>query len=187
MARWEPDSLGRLEAAALALFAEQGFDRTTVAQIAQKAGFTERTFFNHFADKREVLFGLSLAFQEGILREIAGCGDTVPPLEAVVSALQTVGTEMFEQRRAAVTRRHGIIDANPELQERELRKYAALTEAIARALHQRGLDSEVALLTATAAMVVQQTALRRWMRPDENRTLGELLLDAQHSLRTAVT
>ncbi len=187
MPRWEPDGVERLQAAAFELFAEQGFEGTTVAQIAQRAGLTQRTFFNHFADKREVLFGLSSEFQHEIVREIAAGTDALPPLDAVVCALQAADDAIFEERRAAVTRRHEIIDANPELQERELSKGAALTEAIADALHARGLDPDTALLTASAGMLVQQTAIRRWTQPAESRPLRELLSDALHSLRTTVS
>jgi AcrR family transcriptional regulator len=187
MPRWEPDAADRLQAAAFELFDEQGFERTTVAEIAQRAGLTQRTFFNHFADKREVLFGLGSEFQQEIVREIAACADTLPPLDAVVRALQAAADTIFEERRAAVTRRHAIIDANPELHERELSKRAALTDAIAAALHARGLDTETALLTASAGMLVQQTAIQRWTQPAESRPLRELLSDALHSLRTMVS
>lgn len=187
MPRWEPDGLERLQAAAFELFAEQGFEGTTVAEIAQRAGLTQRTFFNHFADKREVLFGLSWEFQSEVVRELAACADALPPLDAVVRALQAAGETIFEERRAAVTRRNEIIDANPELQERELGKGAALTDAIAAALRARGLDPDTARLTASAGMLVQQTAIRRWTQPAESRPLRELLSDALHSLRTTVS
>ena len=186
MPRWEPDGFERLQAAAFGLFAEQGFERTTVAEIARRAGLTQRTFFNHFADKREVLFGLSAEFQRVVVSEIAACGNQAAPLDAVVRALQAAAVSMFEERRAAVIRRHEIIDANPELQERELSKGAALTDAIAAALRAGGLDSETALLTASAGMLVQQTAMRAWTQPAESRSLEELLLEALRSLRTAI-
>ncbi len=184
MPRWEPDGVGRLQAAAFELFAEQGFERTTVAEISRRAGLTQRTFFNHFADKREVLFGLGSEFQREIVRELVACAGTLPPLDAVVRALQAASDAMFEERRAVVKRRYEIIAANPELQERELRKQAELTDAIAAALRGRGLDPETALLTASAGMLVQQTAVRRWTQPAESRPLRELLSDALHSLRT---
>jgi len=185
MPRWEPDAVGRLQAAALELFAEQGFERTTVAEITQRAGLTKRTFFNHFADKREVLFGPGSEIQREIVtREISACPDALPPLQAVVRGLQAAADTMFEARHAAVTRRRQIIDANPELQERELRKRAALTDAIATALRARGTDSDTALLTARAGVLIQQTAMQRWTRSAENRPLRELLSDALLSLRT---
>lgn len=187
MPRWKPDAVERLQAAALELFDEQGFERTTVAEIAQRAGLTQRTFFNHFVDKREVLFGLSSELQQEIVREIATHGDTLSPLDAVMRALEVAAGTTFEDRRAAVTRRHAIVAANPELQERELSKNAVLTEAIAAALHARGCDPETALFAAGAAMLAQQAAFQKWTQPGETRTLRDLLSDAVHSLRTTVS
>ena len=109
MPRWRPDAVERLQTAALELFDEQGFERTTVAEIVQRAGLTQRTFFNHFADKREVLFGLSSELQQEIIREIAASEDTLPPLDAVVRALGVVADKMLEDRRAVVTRRYAVV------------------------------------------------------------------------------
>jgi AcrR family transcriptional regulator len=184
MPRWEPDGVGRLQAAAIELFAERGFERTTVAEITQRAGLTKRTFFNHFADKREVLFGpVAEIYRETVTREIAGCPDALPPLEAIVRGLQAAGDTMFEARRAAVTSRREIIDANPELLERELRKRAALTDAIAGALRTRGVDPDTALLSAHLGVLVQQTAMQRWTQSAENRPLRAFFSDALLSLR----
>jgi AcrR family transcriptional regulator len=185
MPRWEPDGVDRLQAAALELFAEQGFERTTVAEITQRAGLTKRTFFNHFADKREVLFGpVAGAQQEILTREIVACPAALPPLEAVVCGLQAAGDTLWEARRAAVIRRREIIDANPELQERELRKRATLTGAIAGALRARGTDPDTALLSAHIGVLVQQTAMQRWAQSAGNRPLRDFLSDALLSLRT---
>lgn len=186
MPRWEPDGVERLQTAAFELFAQQGFELTTVAEIASRARLTQRTFFNHFADKREVLFGLSSKFADDVVREVAGTPNDVPPLDAVVCALQTVSDRMFEGHRAAVTRRQEIIDANPDLQERELAKRAGLTGAVAAALRARGLHADAALLTAGAGMLVQEAATRRWTEPGESRPLRELLPEALHSLRSTV-
>jgi AcrR family transcriptional regulator len=186
MPRWKPGAVERLQTAALELFEEQGFERTTVAEIVQRAGLTQRTFFNHFADKREVLFGLSSELQQEVIREVATCDDTVPPLDAVVRALEVVADKMFENRRAVVARRYAVVAANPELQERELGKNAALTEAIADVLRARCGDPDTAFLIAGAAMLAQQVAFRKWTRPGETRTLRDLLPEALHSLRNTV-
>lgn len=187
MPRWEPDAVGRLQAAAFELFAEQGFERTTVAEITERARLTKRTFFNHFADKREVLFGpVCEAQREIVSREIAACPDALSPLDAVVYGLQAADETLFEVRRAAVTRRREIIEANPELRERELRKQAALTDAIAAALRTRGVDSDAALLTAHAGMLVQETAMQRWTQSAGNGSLREFLSEAMFSLRAIV-
>jgi AcrR family transcriptional regulator len=187
MPRWEPDAVGRLQAAAFDLFTEQGFERTTIEEISRRAGLTKRSFFNHFADKREVLFGpVSDQQRETVTRGIAACPDAVPPLEAVVHGLQAAADTVFEARRAAAARRHDIIEATPELQERELRKRAALTDAIAAALRARGVDPDTALLSARAGMVVQQTAMQRWMRSTDDRPLRDHLSGVLDSLRATV-
>lgn len=187
MPRWEPDGVERLQAAALELFAEQGFEGTTVAEIARRAGLTPRSFFNHFSDKREVLFGLSAAFQQQVVGEIAACADAAAPLDAVVHALQIAVDATFEERRTTVVRRQRILDANPQLQEREHSKRAVLIDAMAEALQARGVDPESALLAAGAGMLVQQTATLRWMRPTEHRPLRELMADTLLTLRATVT
>ena len=76
MGRWEPNARGRLEQAAMELYLERGFDQTTVAEIAERAGLTERTFFRHFADKREVLFAGAGALQELLVSAVAGAPDS---------------------------------------------------------------------------------------------------------------
>jgi AcrR family transcriptional regulator len=183
MPRWEPDAVGRLQEAAFQLFSEQGFDHTTVAEIAQRAGLTERTFFNHFAAKREVVFGpLTERQREIAASAIAACDDAVPPLDAVVHGLQVADKDL-EQLRSESTRRREVIDAAPELQEREVAKLAALTAAIAAALRDRGLDADTALFIARAGVLIEQTAEHRWTQPGETRSLHDLLADALASLR----
>ena len=184
MPRWAPDAFERLQDAAFDLFAEQGFERTTIAEIVSRAGLTSRTFFNHFADKREVLFGLSGAFEQLVAGEIAAGDDALPPLEVVVRALQAAADSMFEPRRELVRRRHLILDASPELQERELSKRSSLTEVVTAALTARGAGEDTARMAAGAAMLVWQTAERQWARPGEQRALRELLSEALRTLRT---
>ena len=187
MSRWEPNAAGRLHDAALALFAEQGFERTTVAEIAGEAGLTERTFFNHFADKREVLFGSTSASQGHIvIREITACSVDTTPLDAVVCGLQAAADELLEQFRGPAARRREIIDATPELQEREEGKRATLIVAIANALRERGLDRDTAFLTARTGVLIEQTAEHQWVQPSEQRPLRDLLSDARLSLRAVV-
>ena len=124
MGRWEPDSRGRLQEAALALYSERGFDQTTAAQIAARAGLTERTFFRHFADKREVLFGGSALLQERIVAGVAGAPPEDGPLDAVDRGLGAAAAMLGEFRRDLSQQRQAVIAANPELRERELAKLA---------------------------------------------------------------
>jgi AcrR family transcriptional regulator len=115
MARWEPDSRGRLEQAALALYGERGFENTTVAEIAARAGLTERTFFRYFADKREVLFWGAGALQELLVSAVASAPDSASPIDAVAAALEAAGA-LLQERREFARQRQSVIAANTELQ-----------------------------------------------------------------------
>src|SRR6476619_4938485 len=134
MSRWEPDARGRLEKSALELYRENGFESTTVAEITKRAGLTERTFFRHFADKREVLFAGASALQEALVRGVHDAPAAMPPIEAIATALTEVADTFFEQRREFAWQRQAVIAANAELQERELIKLATLAAALAEAL-----------------------------------------------------
>src|SRR5271170_5286822 len=108
MARWEPDARGRLERAAMELYRERGFDSTTVAEIAERAGLTERTFFRHYADKREVLFGGSGFLEELLVTRATAAPATQPPMDAIATALSEVATELFDERREFARQRQAI-------------------------------------------------------------------------------
>jgi AcrR family transcriptional regulator len=185
MPRWEPNAVGRLHDAALDLFTEQGYDQTTVAQIAARAGLSERTFFNHFSSKREVLFGRTSEIQKQVLaREIHAGPAGLRPIDMVVRALRTAAHEVLEEFREPAAPRRTIIEATPELQEREEAKRAALTTTMADALRERGLDAETALLAAGVGMLIQQVAEQRWIQPEEDRPLRDLIDEALSSLRS---
>ncbi len=153
---------GRLEQAALALYGERGFENTTVAEIAERAGLTERTFFRHFADKREVLFWGAGALQELLVSAVAGAPDSAAPIDAVAAALEAAGA-LLQERREFARQRQAVIAANAELQERELIKLASLASALADALRRRGVDDPAASLTAEAGIAVFKIAFERWV------------------------
>lgn len=183
MGRWEPDSRGRLQEAALALFAERGFDQTTAAEIAARAGLTERTFFRHFADKREVLFGGSEFLGERIVAGVAEAPDGHTPLEAVARGLDTAAVLLGEGRRDLSAQRHAVIAANPGLRERELSKLADYAAAVATTLRRRGAGEMQATLAAEAGMTVLRVAIERWASSDDDGDLGTIMRDAMTELR----
>ncbi|MBO0730759.1 MAG: TetR family transcriptional regulator, partial [Acidimicrobiaceae bacterium] len=162
MGRWEPNARGRLELAAMELYTERGFENTTVAEIADRAGLTERTFFRHFADKREMLFSGAAALQELLVRKVDEAPRGLAPLDAVTAALVEVAVEFFEDRREIARARQAIITANVDLQERELVKLAALGSAVGEALRRRGVREPTASLTAEAGIAVFKVAFQRW-------------------------
>ena len=185
MVRWEPNARGRLEKAALELYVERGFDQTTVAEIARRAGLTERTFFRHFADKREVLFDGAGQLQELLVNAVADAPGSVAPIDAVAGALQATGA-LFHERRALVRQRQTVIAANPELQERELIKLAALSAAIAGTLRERGVKDPAASLTAEAGIAVFKIAFERWITDLGRQDFGYFVRESLDELK-AVT
>ena len=185
MSRWEPNARGRLEQAAMALYAECGFEQTTVAEIAARAGLTERTFFRHFADKREVLFYGAPALQELVVSTVASAPDTAAPIDAVAAAVQAAAA-LLQERRDGARLRQAIIAANPELQERELIKLANLASALAGALRERGVSEPAASLTAEAGVAVFRNAFARWIGDPGEQDFPRLIRESLDALK-AVT
>lgn len=182
MVRWEPNARGRLEEAALELYTERGFDETTVAEIAERAGLTERTFFRHFADKREVLFGGQDALLELFVTAIADAPASTSPLDAVGAALMAAGP-VFQDRHSQAKRRQAVIAANPGLQERELIKLSLLSTALADALRDRGVPDARARLTAEAGVAVFKVAFERWLHQDRPDQLPHYIRESIDELK----
>jgi AcrR family transcriptional regulator len=183
MGRWEPDSRGRLQEAALALYSERGFDQTTAAQIAARAGVTERTFFRHFADKREVLFGAAAILQERIVSGVTSAPASDGPLDAVARGLDAAAAMLGEGRRDLARQRQDVIAANPELRERELAKLSDYAAAVAAALRQRGVTETQAIFAAEVGMTVLRVALERWATADGDQDLGKTMRASFTELR----
>ncbi|MFE3738475.1 TetR family transcriptional regulator [Streptomyces sp. NPDC059134] len=182
MSRWEPNARGRIEQAALELYGERGFEQTTVAEIAQRAGLTERTFFRHYADKREVLFAGARALEEFVVDALTRVPGSVAPIDAVCAALEATG-DLFEERRASALRRHAVITAHPELRERELIKLASLSAALAGTLRGRGVGDPGASLAAEAGTAVFKVAFERWIEGSGRPDLRELIRDSLAELK----
>lgn len=182
MSRWQPNARGRLEAAALELYTERGFDQTTVAEIAERAELTERTFFRYFADKREVLFWGQQALSDLVTAGIAGAPESASPLDAIGQALRAVGP-VFEGRHEHARRRQAVIDTNPGLQERELIKLASLAAAMADALRHRGVAEQPATLAAEAAVAVFKVAFDRWIGAPAETDLADVIGDSLAELK----
>jgi AcrR family transcriptional regulator len=186
--RWEPNARGRLELAALELYGERGYDQTTVAEIAKRAGLTERTFFRHFADKREVLFYGAGMLQDWLVKGIEDAPAALPPIDAIGASLEAVAGQL-EERREMATRRMVIVTATPELQERELIKLANLSAALAGALRGRGVADPGASLAAEAGVAVFRVAFQRWVGKDGGnrngeQTLAQLIRDSLAELKS---
>ena len=183
MARWEPDSRGRLEQAAFDHYRDRGFDRTTVAEIAERAGVTERTFFRHFTDKREILFSGAALLQALLVDAVAGAPEGASPFEAVRASLEAAGA-FFEDRREFSRQRQAIILGSEELRERELIKLATLAAALADALRRRGVADPEAALTGEVAIAVFRVAFEGWVGDDDPRSLTSRIRASFDALQT---
>jgi AcrR family transcriptional regulator len=186
MGRWEPGAGERLEKAALELFIEEGYERTTVAEIAARAGVTERTFFRYFSDKREVLFGGGPVLEDFLVKLVAQAPASVGALDAVAGALETVAVEIFAERRDFARRRQTVINANTGLQERELLKLASLTAAVAATLRARGASEPGASLVSESAVAVFKTAFMQWVSEDDVRSLRQIITQTFAELKAVV-
>jgi AcrR family transcriptional regulator len=185
MGRWEPNARGRLEQAALELFGERGFDQTTAAEIAKRAGVTERTFFRHYADKREVLFGGAHMLQDILATAVTEAPPGASPIDATAEAIAAFGTFMQERREFA-RQRQTVIDANPELRERELAKLSSLASALTDALRGRGVTDTAARLAAQAGIAVLHVAFETWIKNPHENDLSQVIRESFAELR-AVT
>ena len=161
MPRGSDEVRGRLQQAALKLFGTRGYDGTTSAEIAARAGVTERTFFRHFADKREVLFDGQAKLVAALTEGIAAAPSEAGPLETLLEVFRSLVPLIEANRPFAAPRQH-VIAATPALQERELSKHAALTAAVAEALQARGVDARLATLAAQIGMAAFVQATLVW-------------------------
>ncbi|MBS1845065.1 MAG: TetR/AcrR family transcriptional regulator [Actinobacteria bacterium] len=183
MARWKPGALGRLTEAAMELFEERGFEGTTVADIAERAGLTKRTFFRYFGDKREVLFSGTELLEAGFVEAIAAAPADASPLDAVAAGLDAMADRLQDVGDAGARKRQAIIAANPDLQERELIKMNGFATAAAAALRDRGVTEPAASLAAEAGIAVLRIAFARWIEGPPGQDIHELLHESLVELK----
>jgi AcrR family transcriptional regulator len=171
--------------AAIELYGERGYEQTTVAEIAKRAGLTERTFFRHFADKREVLFAGMTSLEELLVAAVANAPDGAAPIDAAIAGVEAAGAAIQEGGDLPRLRAR-IIATSVELQERELVKLSLLASSTARELRRRGVPDPAASLTAEAAIAVFRVAFDRWVNDADEHDLPHLIRASLDELR-AVT
>lgn len=171
--------------AALELFTEQGYDNTTVAEIAERAGLTKSTFFRHFPDKREVLFAAQDILCQLFADGIATAPASATPLEAVAAALAAAAAAFPPGRRDLGLQRRAVIAANPELQEREALKRTGFAAAMTKALQERGVADPTASLAAELGVLAFKRAHARWADPTDQQPFDELGRQALEELQVA--
>ena len=185
MARWEPNARERLERAALEAFTEHGYDATTVAEIADRAGLTKSTFFRHFTDKREVLFGGQDLLRQAFTDAVKTAPPSATTIDCLAAALEATAVAFTPERHDLAPRRQAVIAANSELQERELLKRARLSAAMADALRARGTDETTARLAAEVGALGFSTAYARWAAPENTEPFTAIARAVLHELQTS--
>ena len=185
MGRWDPEAEERLRTAAVELFLEHGYENVTVAQIADQAGLTRRTFSRYFADKRDVLFAgsdeLPGALADAVRRVDAG----TPPFPAVLQALTDVAAVLGERVAEHAPQRRAVIAASPELQERGHAKFAAVAAALAAALRDRGADASSAQLFADVGVAIFRRGFDRWVDAPGEADLASRIRETAAQLAAA--
>jgi AcrR family transcriptional regulator len=187
VSRWAPDARVRLETAALDLFVENGYEQTTVAQIAARAGLNRATFFRHFADKREVLFAGEDVLAGLFADAVRAASPDATLIECLQAALAAAGDTMTPQRRATASQRILVVTANSELQERGQLKHARVARSIADALHERGADALTARLAADVGMLAFSVAFERWMKASDDEPFPPFAVRALSDLQARAT
>jgi AcrR family transcriptional regulator len=185
--RWPTGSRERLQNAALHLFVERGYEATSVADIAAAAGVTERTFYRQFGDKREVLFDSGHTLEHAIVDDLNRQPPGRPPLESVAATLHRAAGTFFADRMQFARTRQRVIDANPELREREALKMTSLVDAVATSLENRDVDATTARLSAEMGIAAFKVAFAEWVAADNVETLDALLHTAVARLRSLAT
>jgi AcrR family transcriptional regulator len=185
MARWEPNAPERLVRAALDLFTEQGYDATTVNEIAERAGLTKTTFFRHFPDKREVLFAGQGVHARILADAITAAPGLATPLEIVGAALEALAATFNDERREFSARLLPVIASNSELRERAVFKHVGLVGAMTDALHERGVQEPTAGLAAELGMRAFDRAFGQWADPANQEAFTKLTRQALEELRIA--
>jgi AcrR family transcriptional regulator len=185
MPRWEPDARARLVEAALHLFSEQGYDRTTVAEIADRAGLTKSTFFRYFPDKRELLVAGQETLSRLLAEGIAEAPESATPLDAVAAGLERASSAMGPMNRELGPRLKAAVAANVELQERDALKSVGLAAAMTDALLARGVPDPTAHLAGELGVLAFKRGYAQWLEADHDAALAPYTLAALQDLRAA--
>jgi len=185
MPRWDPRAKDRLREAALELYLEHGYENVTVTEITERAGLTRRTFSRYFTDKRDVLFAGSEQLPAVLADAVRQADPELSPLDALLTALADTG-ELLVDRLSHAAQRRAIISASPELRERERTKFAAVAEAVAGALQQRGTAPSRAALFAEVGVAIFQAAFERWTQHSEDTGFSACLQEAATDLASSL-
>jgi AcrR family transcriptional regulator len=181
--RWNPEAEERLRSAAIELYLEFGYENVTVAQIADRAGLNRRTFSRYFTDKRDVLFAGSDELPPALAKAVLVADANLAPFDVVVAGLTEVGSMLGDRFAPLAAQRRAIIATSPELQERGRTKFAEVSDALSKALTERGAEPVYATLLANVGVAIFQSAFNRWVDDPSTINLADRITEAANELR----
>lgn len=182
MPRWEPDAPGRLLHAALELSAEQGYERTTAAQIAERAGLTKATLFRLFTDKREVLFQGQPASVATVAESVAAAPEGCSGVQLLERALVSLCEGHSSTHQDIGRQIDVLVRSSPELHERSLFKRAMINAALAGALEERTRDPRLSGVLADLGMRAYYDGFDLWIGRRGEEGLGDIVMDELNQL-----
>jgi AcrR family transcriptional regulator len=162
--------------AAIELFVEKGYDRTTIDEIAAAVDVSQRTFFRYFANKEEVALALEDTVESSFIDLVAARPAGEAPFEALRGSFALAWDGITAAIDAVVPlqthmRMHRVIESTPALLAAQMRRSAVMEERLAAVIAEReGLDPRSdprpRVLVAAFSGVVR-SAMRLWGRREE--------------------
>ncbi|MCY7397094.1 MAG: mycofactocin system transcriptional regulator [Nocardioides sp.] len=175
---------GEIESAAFRLFAERGFESTTLADIAREVGVGRRTLFRYFSSKNDIAWGQFDTTLEGFRQVFQELPEDLPVHEAVRLAVRSFN-DLPEGAQAQHRARMRLILETPALQAHSVLRYAEWRAVIMDYVARRHGLPPGDLLPRTVghvALAVALAAYEAWL-DDEDSVLGDLLDEALADLR----
>lgn len=160
----------RLKACALELFTTQGYDATTVEQIAAAAGVSHMTFFRHFPTKESVV--VEDPYDPLIGEAVRAQPADLPPLERVRLGILAAWSGVPPPIDAETRARVAIMAAHPQLRAKAWENTQATERVVVEALMASGTEPLAAAVAAGACIGAVMAALMHWATADDAGDLG---------------
>jgi AcrR family transcriptional regulator len=170
----------RIQACALRLFADQGYEATTVEQIAAAAGVSHMTFFRYFPTKEDVV--LSDGHDPLITELIEQTPQTLPLVQRIRTALIQGLRQVYDSDRDTLLAQNQLVISTPALRARLWAGQLATQQLILDALHDPDPDLQTKV-TVAACLAAATTAVITWTENNGSPDLPDLIAEAFDALQ----
>ncbi|MEU6184597.1 TetR family transcriptional regulator [Nocardia sp. NPDC047038] len=175
---------------AMTLFIEQGFEQTTVEQIANRAGVSARSVFRYFESKEDMVVGNMYEIGETLREALEARPEDQEPWEALRQSFHTLLATYADNQPEALSRAH-LLDSTPSLQSARRQKQAQWLELLIPGVQARlpgpinTRQLRAAAITASA-LACLDIAIRTWAESGGTTDIVALLDTALAAVRTPV-